>query len=181
MAKTTFSSGVTVTSAWLNGAKQIYFDGQDLDWHYDPLGLSSLLTNGPNGLDSRYITLGTNQPNLQSGLLINGAPISGNKVVTGAWNFGYDQTGSNANNPDNIAANSPKSYTTNSKYTAGGATIAQKYAVLSDSDLITKLILLEQFEDYEIDNGSYYVEINGVPTGCSNYSIGGTSTTICPV
>lgn len=180
MAKTTFSSGVIVTSAWLNGAKQIVFDGQDLDWHYDPLGLSSLTTSGPNGLDSRYITLGTNQPNLESGLLINGASISGDKVVTGAWNFGYDQAGANVINPDNVAANAPKSYTTNTKYNAGGATISNRFAALSDEDIVTKLVLAEQFENFEIDNGYYYVEIDGVPTGCSNYSIGGTSTNICP-
>jgi hypothetical protein len=180
MAKTTFSSGVTVTSAWLNGAKQIYFDGQDLDWHYDPLGLSSLVTGGPNGLDTRYITLGTNQPNIQSGLLINGTPISGNKVVTGSWNFGYDQTGANAVNPDNVAANAPKSFTTNTKYSAGGSTVASKFAALSDEDIVTKLVVSEQFDAFEIDNGYYYVEIGGVPTGCTNYSIGGTSSNICP-
>lgn len=180
MAKTTFSSGVTVTSAWLNGAKQIRFDGQDLDWHYDPLGLSSLVTSGPDGLDSRYITIGTNQPNLQSGLLVNGFPISGDKVVTGAWNFGYDQVGANANNPDNVLANAPKSYTTNDKYNAGGPTVASRFANLDGEDIVTKLVIQEQFDDFEIDNGYYYVEIGGVPTGCTNYSIGGTSTNICP-
>lgn len=181
MAKTTFSSGVTVTSAWLNGAKQIRFDGQDLDWHYDPLGLSSLITSGPNGLDTRYITLGTNQPNLQGGLLVNGSPISGDKVVTGAWNFGYDQEGSNSTNPDNVAANAPKSYTTNTKYSAGGNSVAQRYAALEDEDLVTKLVVSEQLDDFEIDNGYYYVEIGGVPSTCNNYSIGGTSTIICSI
>lgn len=180
MAKTTFSSGVTVTSAWLNGAKHIYFDGQDLDWHYDPLGLSSLITGGPNGLDTRYITLGTNQPNLQNGLLVNGTSISGSKVVTGAWNFGYDQAGPNVVNPDNLPENAPKSYTTNTKYLAGGPTISNRYAALSDEDIVTKLVITEQFENLDIDNGYYYVEIGGVPTGCTNYSIGGTSTNICP-
>ena len=34
MAKTTFGPGVIVTSKWLNGAKEIKFDGQDKDWHY---------------------------------------------------------------------------------------------------------------------------------------------------
>ena len=118
--KTTFSSGVIVTSQWLNGAQQIYFDGQDLDWHYPPLGLSSLVTSGPDGLDGRYITLETDQPVLDiSGLYISGQPISGSKVVSGLWNFGYDPLV--AGNPTNIIANSPKSYTTNDRYeNAGG-------------------------------------------------------------
>ena len=115
MAKTTFSSGVIVTSQWLNGAQQIYFDGQDLDWHYNPLGLSSLITAGPDGLDFRYITLGTDQPTLSSGgLFETGKPISGGKVVTGYWNFGYDP--SVVGNPPNDITNVPKSYVTNEKY-----------------------------------------------------------------
>ena len=184
MAKTTFSSGVAVTSAWLNGAKQLRFDGQDLDWHYDPLGLSSLQTSGPNGLDSRYVTLGTSQPNLQNGLLINGFPISGDKVISGKWQFGFNQA--IPNNPVNVPENAPQSFTTNSKYSYAdgivGPTIAQKYEALDDPDLITKLVLSEQFEAYEIDNGYYYVENPpGTPTGCTNYSIGGTSTNICPI
>jgi len=181
MAKTTFSSGVTVTSAWLNGAKQIYFDGQDLDWHYDPLGLSSLVITGPNGLDSRYITLGTDQPTLDlEGKYAAGAPISGSKVVTGTWNFGYDQTVTNPPNPPNTGAYAPKSYTTNTKYNSGGSTIGEKYAELEDEDLITKKILNDQFLDRLVDNGYYYVEINGQPSNCNNYSIDGTSTNVCP-
>ena len=108
--KTTFSSGVIVTSAWLNGSQQIYFDGQDLDWHYAPLGLNSLVRTGPNGLDSAYVTLTSDQPELDSnGLLISGAPISGSKVITGLWNFGYDPFV--VGNPQNVRANAPKSFT----------------------------------------------------------------------
>jgi len=185
MAKTTFSSGVIVTSQWLNGAQQIYFDGQDLDWHYPPLGLNSLVRTGPNGLDSAYVTLGTNQPELDNaGLLISGAPISGGKVVSGLWNFGYDPLVSG--NPPNIIANAPKSYTTNDKFNnANGVPIptpAQKFAALVDADLITKEVLevwvQSLFEDLEIDNGIYY---SGSNPACQNYSVGGgNSDTICP-
>lgn len=183
--KTTFSSGVIVTSAWLNGAQQIYFDGQDLDWHYDPLGLDSLITAGPNGLDSRYVTLNTDQPQLDpaTGRFISGAPISGTKVVIGPWQFGYDS--SVVGNPANILANAPNSYTTNDRYeNANGIpspTPAQKFAALDDPNLITKLVLADQLDDLlsnlEIDNGIYYSSTN---PACNNYSIGGSSTVICP-
>ena len=181
--KTTFSSGVIVTSQWLNGAKQIFFDGADLDWHYNPLGLNSLVASGPNGLDSRYITLGTDQPTLDStGLLVSGTPISGSKVVTGAWNFGYNPVVTG--NPPNIIVNAPKSYTTNSKYNfANGVvnpTIAQRFAALQDEDLVTKLILeehvLEPLDNLEIDNGIYY---SGTSPACENYN--GGSDTVCPL
>ena len=183
--KTTFSSGVIVTSQWLNGAQQIYFDGQDLDWHYDPLGLDSFITAGPNGLDSRYITLATDQPQLDpaTGRYISGIPISGSKVVTGLWSFGYDSTV--VGNPANIFANAPNSFTTNDRYEdANGIpspTPAQKFAALDDPNLITKLVLADQLADLlanlEIDNGIYYSSTN---PACNNYSIGGSSTVICP-
>jgi len=182
--KTTFSSGVIVTSSWLNGAQQIYFDGQDLDWHYPPLGLNSLVRTGPNGLDSAYVTLTTDQPELDStGLLVSGAPISGNKVVTGLWSFGYAPLGSN---PANIRANAPKSYTTNDKYNyASGIpspSVADKFAALADEDLVTKEVV-DQWVNYlldnlEIDNGVYESATN---PACTNYSVGaGNSNTICP-
>jgi hypothetical protein len=186
MAKTTFSSGVIVTSQWLNGAQQIYFDGQDLDWHYPPLGLNSLVRTGPNGLDSAYVTLGTDQPELDSaGKFLSGLPVSGSKVVTGLWNFGYDQNPVLAN-PANVLANAPKSYTTNDKYNyANGIvspTIPQKFAALVDADLVTKLVLLEQIEQLleslEIDNGVYASSLGP----CQNYSVGGgNSDVVCPL
>lgn len=148
MAKTQFSSGVIVTSQWLNGAQQIFFDGQDLDWHYDPLGLNSLVTKGPNGLDSRYVTLETEQPVLSTtGILLTGFPISGNKVVTGAWNFGYDPTLNPSVNQNYTKA--PKSYLTNLKYQTVG------YSSLSDADLVTKKLLGDQLDALVIDNGLY--------------------------
>jgi hypothetical protein len=186
MSKTTFSSGVIVTSQFLNGFQQIYFDGQDLDHHYPPLGLNSLVRTGPNGLDSAYVTLTTDQPELDSnGLLISGAPISGNKVVTGMWSFGYDPL--QVGNPVNIRENAPKSYTTNDKYNyAGGAptpTVPQKFNVLDNPDLVTKEVLegwvTYLFDTLEIDNGVYY---SGTNPACQNYSVGtGNSDTICPL
>ena len=182
--KTTFSSGVIVTSQFLNGAQQIYFDGQDLDWHYAPLGLNSLVRSGPNGLDSAYVTLDTDQPSLDpAGLYTSGTPISGSKVVSGIWNFGYDPLV--VGNPPNVIANSPKSYTTNDKYeNANGIptpTIPQKFSALTNADLVTKLVLLEQIEELletlEIDNGVY--ESASSPS-CRNYSVGsGNSDVIC--
>lgn len=184
MAKTTFSSGVIVTSQWLNGAQQIYFDGQDLDWHYPPLGLSSLVRSGPNGLDSAYVTLDTEQPQLDNaGLLISGAPIFGGKVVTGLWNFGYDPLV--VGNPANTIANSPKSFTTNDKFDDANGIVApnalQKFAALDDPDLVTKKVLQEWvdylFENLELDNGIY--ESAAAPA-CMNYSVGaGNSDVIC--
>ena len=180
--KTTFSSGVIVTSEWLNGAQQIYFDGQDLDWHYPPLGLNSLVRTGPNGLDSAYVTLATDQPEIDStGLFISGSPISGTKVVTGVFNYGYDPLV--AGNPANTIANAPKSYTTNDKYeNAGGVplpTVPQKFAALDSADIITKEIL-DQWAEYlletlEVDNGIYASATN---PACSNYA--GQSDVICP-
>jgi len=183
MAKTTFSSGVIVTSQWLNGAQQIYFDGQDLDWHYPPLGLNSLIRTGPNGLDLAYVTLGTDQPTLDNaGTFIAGIPISGSKVVTGLWNYGYDPDPA-LSNPPNIIVNAPKSYTTNDKYDdANGVvspTIPQKYAALDDADLITKKVLKEQteylLETLEIDNGYYEVTAGN----CDNYA--GGNPVVCPI
>ena len=86
-------------------------------------------------------------------------------------------------NPTNVIANAPKSYTTNDKYkNAGGIvspTVSQKYAALSDPDLLTKLILTEKLNDVldllEVDNGIYYSATN---PACENY-VGG-SDVICP-
>jgi len=160
--KTTFSSGVIVTSQFLNGFQQIYFDGQDLDQHYAPLGLNSLVQTGPNGLDSAYVSLTNDQPTLDAtGLYVTGFSISGSKVVSGVWNFGYDSAV--AGNPANTIANAPTSYTTNDKYNnAGGAvlpTVPQKFAALGDPDIVTKLVLEDVTEyivdNLEIDNGLY--------------------------
>lgn len=156
--KTTFSTGVIVTSEWLNGAKDIKFDGQDLDWHYNPLGLESLILRGPNGLDSRYVTLASNQPNLSaSGALLTGFPISGDKVVTGRWQFGYKPE----ENPtiEQFIGNAPLSYLTNEKfkYISGNPSDAAsiRFSLLDDSDLVTKRILEDRLSYLTIDDGTY--------------------------
>jgi len=182
--KTTFSSGVIVTSQWLNGAQQIYFDGQDLDWHYNPLGLSSLITAGPDGLDSRYVTLGADQPQLSANLYVSGEPISGSKVVVGDWSYGYDP--SVIGNPANNINTAPRSYTTNEKYQyAGGIptpTTPQKLQALDNADIITKEILKDQLDRIQsilyIDDGVYYSSAD--PT-CYNYSQVGASEEVCPL
>ena len=176
--KTTFSSGVIVTSAWLNGAQNIYFDGQNLDWHYPALGLSSLVTTGTDGLDSRYLTFGTDQPNLSaSGLYISGQPVTGTKVIAGVWNFGYDPLV--VGNPSNVVANAPRSYTSNDKYAAGGVTPPAKLAAMNDADIVTKEMLVDQLnyllDNLEIDNGVYFSSAGG----CDNYASG--NSVICPL
>ena len=182
MEKTTFSSGVIVTSQWLNGAQQIYFDGQDLDWHYPPLGISSFVLSGPDGLDNRYVTLQTDQPETAGGVYQTGLPISGSKVVTGPWSYGYDPL--LLGNPANVLANAPKSFTTNGKFdNAGGIptpTVPQKWGALDPEDLITKKIL-EEWADYivaelVVDNG-YYATTGGT---CNNYD-GTGNPDVCPV
>jgi hypothetical protein len=180
MAKTTFSSGVIVTSQWLNGSQQIYFDGQDLDWHYAPLGLNSLVRTGPNGLDSAYVTLDTDQPDISpSGLFISGTPIGGTKVVSGVWNFGFDTTVSG--NPVNDPNNAPRSYTSNTKFNAQTGNADNKFQALNEADLVTKEIV-KQWVEYlietlEVDNGIYYSAVN---PACNNYSALGGSDVICP-
>lgn len=179
MAKTTFSHNVVVTPDFLNGFKEIHFDGQDLDHHYAPLGLSNLEIGGPDGLDSRYLTLGTSQPSLSvSGALVAGKPVFGHKTFAGPVHFGYDF--SVAGNPENSLSSSPKNFTGNHKYLEANGTdnptTAQKYAALSSSDIITKLMLTEQIQAIEIDNGYY---ASSAEPACNNYSVNGTSATIC--
>jgi hypothetical protein len=184
MSKTTFSSGVIVTSEFLNGFQQIYFDGQDLDHHYPPLGLNSLVRTGPNGLDAAYVSLTGNQPELDSaGKLLAGIPISGAKVVTGFWSFGYDPL--QVGNPTNVLEHAPKSFTTNDKFSyANGVpatTAAKKFAALASEDIVTKEVVEQWveflFDTRNVDNGIYYSATT--PT-CDNYGVGGTSEVICP-
>jgi hypothetical protein len=179
VSKTTFSSGVIVTSTWLNGAKNIYFDGQDLDWHYPPLGLDSLQFSGANGVDSRYVTLAGEQ----SGCF-NTPPISGAKTVTGPWNFGYEQAqGASCFDlgvPQNNPLNAPLSFTTNAKFNyAGGISnpsFDQKFSSLSNADLITKEVLVARFQNLYIDNG-FYARADST---CNNYA-GTPASNQCPV
>jgi hypothetical protein len=179
MAKTTFSSGVIVTSQWLNGSKQIYFDGSDLDWHYPPLGLDSIQFAGANGLDARYVTLAGEQ----SGCF-NTPPISGAKTVTGSWNFGYEQTTGTGcfelGVPPNNPLNAPLSFTTNSKFNFANGTVNpsfdQKFSSLSDADLVTVLVLKQRLANLFIDNG-FYARADST---CNNYA-GTPASNQCPV
>jgi hypothetical protein len=142
--------------------------------------LSSLVISGPNGLDNRYVTLGTEQPVAVGGVYQSGLPISGAKVVTGPWGFGYDP--SLIGNPPNVLANAPKSFTTNEKFeNAAGVPspqVFQKWAALDPEDLITKKIVGDwvdyNLESLIVDNGYYEVTAGN----CNNYE--GGNTVICP-
>jgi len=74
--KTTFGPGVVVTSKFLNGAQQIYFDGADLDWHYAPINLNDIQRGGVAGIDNAYVTLDTDQ-------VLGNTPIIGRKSFLG--------------------------------------------------------------------------------------------------
>ena len=81
MAKTTFGPGVIVTSKFLNGAQNIYFDGQNLDWHYPPINSGDIQRGGTTGIDNVYVTVSTEQT-------FSGVPITGNKSFMGRVAFG---------------------------------------------------------------------------------------------
>ena len=143
MAKTTFGPGVIVTSKWLNGAREIYFDGQNEDWHYPPINLGDIQRGGTEGLDSIYVTVGTDQ-------VYGGTPIVGRKSFMSKVSFG-----------DSASANSvaaPASYATMAKFNLGGANqnFSQKFANLDDEDLVTKAVLSQQVENFPvIDEGAF--------------------------
>lgn len=61
MAKTIFSAGVRVTSKWLNGSQNIFFDGADEDWHYPPLTNDAVQLSGDGGFDKVFVTMETEQ------------------------------------------------------------------------------------------------------------------------
>lgn len=105
MAKTLFGPGVIVTSQWLNGARELKFDGADKDWHFAPINRNDIQRGGVNGLDRVYVTLDTDQS-------YGVAPITGRKSFMGEVQFG-DQTNANP-------SYSPLFWTTNAKYNQGG-------------------------------------------------------------
>ena len=143
MAKTTFGPGVIVTSKFLNGLQQIHFDGLDEDFHYPQINLSDLQRGGDTGLDSIYVTLGTDQTYAST-------PITGNKSFQGLAAFG-DQTVS-------IPSNAPKSWVTNDKFNQGGSTqtFTVKYSNLADEDMLTKAVLEQRVDNFpNIDEGSF--------------------------
>ena len=143
MAKTTFGPGVIVTSKFLNGAQQIYFDGQQLDWHYSPINSGDIQRGGTQGIDNIYVTVATEQT-------FGGVPITGNKSFMGRVAFG-DSVSSSP-----LAA--PASFSTNTKFNQGGATqtFTVKYANLAQADLITKEVLTQQVANFPIiDQGTF--------------------------
>ena len=142
--KTTFGPGVVVTSKFLNGAQQIYFDGADLDWHYAPISLNDIQRGGVAGIDNAYVTLDTDQ-------VLGNAPIIGRKSFLGLTDFGGAYT-----TADPSAA--PKSFATRKKFNIGGEgqSFTPKFANLDDEDLITKEVLSAQIaESYLIDEGTF--------------------------
>lgn len=120
--KTTFGSGVIITSKYLNGAKRLWFDGKDEDWHYDPLNLDSIQKSGDLGFDNRYVTRSTEQD------------ITGKKNFLAPVHFGV--TGDDCVDCATIA---PLSFSTNQKW-LGGTNIGS-ITRLQDADVITKRIL----------------------------------------
>ena len=143
MAKTTFGPGVIVTSKFLNGAQNIYFDGQNLDWHYPPINSGDIQRGGSAGVDNVYVTVSTDQT-------FGGVPITGNKSFMGRITFGDSLSAS--------ALAAPASFSTNAKFNVGGATqtFTAKYANLSVADVLTKEILTQQIANFPIiDQGTF--------------------------
>ena len=143
MAKTNFGPGVIVTSKWLNGAREIHFDGKDLDWHYPPINLGDVQRGDVDGLDSAYVTLATDQ-------VYGGAPITGQKSFMARVQFG-----------DEVSANpaaAPASWSTVAKFNTGGAgqNFSIKYANLADEDVLTKTILTEQIDNFPIIDEGFF-------------------------
>ena len=141
--KTTFGPGVIVTSKWLNGAKKIYFDGLDQDWHYDPINRGDIQRGGADGLDNVYVTLATDQEYRATG------GVTGRKSLMSLVQFGdvLSSTGENA----------PLSWNTNAKFALGGSSLfSEKYANLTPEDLITKEVLNEYNANFPaIDEGFF--------------------------
>lgn len=142
--KTSFGPGVIVTSKFLNGAQQLYFDGVDADWHYDPLTTADIQRGGTTGFDTHFVTTTTDQ---EYG---NTPGISGKKSFMGQVLFGSSSSSTS------FAA--PLSYNTNARFNIGGSgqAFTLKYANLEDADLITKQILSERMDSFPIiDEGSF--------------------------
>jgi len=142
--KTTFGPGVIVTSKWLNGAKELYFDGVDADWHYAPISGKDIQRGGADGFDSLYVTVNTDQE-------FGSSPgISGRKSFMSQVQFG-----------DKFSASgyaSPLSWNINARFKSGGSdqNSSLKYANLEDADLITKQILTERLDNFPIVDQGYF-------------------------
>jgi hypothetical protein len=141
--KTNFGPGVIVTSKWLNGARELHFDGKDLDWHYAPINRRDIQRGGSDGIDNVYVTVSTDQ-------VFGGVPVTGTKSFMGLVAFG-DKSASNG-----LAA--PKSWATNAKFNAGGSqqNFTIRYAQLKDEDIITKQVLSQTVENFPaVDEGFF--------------------------
>lgn len=142
--KTVFGPGVIVTSKWLNGAKELHFDGVDADWHYAPISGKDIQRGGTDGLDSLYVTVNTDQE-------FGSSPgISGRKSFMSQIQFG-----------DKFSASgfvSPLSWNTNARFNTGGSdqNFSLKYANLEDADLVTKHILTERIDNFPIIDQGYF-------------------------
>jgi hypothetical protein len=132
MAKTQFGPGVIVTSEWLNGSQQLYFDGQvDLDWHYNPLTVLDVQRTNPSktGFNDVYVTTGTAQTSA------GGQPIIGEKEFQSFVSFGVDNT---------VSAASTYSTSPKAKYTSSNDYISQLLADADRDYLVVNYGLLQQ-------------------------------------
>jgi hypothetical protein len=143
MSKTVYGPGVVVTSQWLNGARELKFDGADVDWHFAPISANDIQRGGVNGLDSVYMTLQTDQS-------FGSVPVTGRKSFMGLVQFG-DQTNTNGQS-------APLLWNTNAKFNQGGPqqSFLIKYAQLEGADAITKEVLNERINNFPtVDEGFF--------------------------
>jgi hypothetical protein len=141
--KTVYGPGVVVTSQWLNGARELKFDGADVDWHFAPLNANDIQRGGVNGLDSVYMTLQTDQS-------FGSVPVTGRKSFMGLVQFG-DQTNTSGQS-------APLLWNTNAKFNQGGPqqSFLIKYAQLEGADAITKEVLNERINNFPtVDEGFF--------------------------
>lgn len=141
--KTLFGPGVIVTSQWLNGARELKFDGADQDWHFAPINANDVQRGGDTGLDRVFMTLETDQS-------YGSTPVTGRKSFMGLVQFG-DQVNTNP-------ASAPLFWSTNAKYNQGGSSqsFLVKYAQLDGQDAITKEILNERINNFPVIDEGFF-------------------------
>ena len=108
MPKTIFSSAVRVTSKWLNGSRDIRFDGLDEDWHYPPLTVDSIQLTGEGGFDQDLVTVATPQTVSGSKVWTGSHSYSGSLDAAGqqtAWELAPDKEVYLIDNPDGVVTN----------------------------------------------------------------------------
>jgi hypothetical protein len=143
MSKTLYGPGVIVTSQWLNGAREISFDGADADWHYAPVNKNDIQRGGNSGLDTVYVTLETDQS-------YGSVPVTGRKSFMGLVQFG-DQTNTNG-------LSAPLFWNTNAKFNQGGTqqSFLIKYAQLDAADAVTKEVLNERINNFPVVDEGFF-------------------------